>query len=295
MKMHSYMSTNGYLQSVDTQAQEALIELHRLTGDESIGGYEAAVTAAHENRRQLDELTARRSSSASISDDDLSSTPNGFSDGHAGTPIVPEGSTASYIDPRTAVALRQRLNLSSASSQKQDGSESDGSVGGSVTTVDSGIGLGFTSSLSSSPPQTTPSARPSLDTSNISSPASSNPESQTPSPTTPTFSSKGRKPSPHPLVDHPDGRISALAKEYTEMELELVGSGPEYVRWPENISLKNFAVYQLIPTLVYELEYPRTDRCVCLLLVLFALHSPFDLTFNMTLSASDHCTFSKRP
>lgn len=64
----------------------------------------------------------------------------------------------------------------------------------------------------------------------------------------------------HILVHHPDPRISALATEFSELESELVSSGPERVRWPENITFKNFAVYQLIPTLVYELEYPRTKR-----------------------------------
>ncbi|KAI9440588.1 MBOAT, membrane-bound O-acyltransferase family-domain-containing protein [Lactarius indigo] len=65
---------------------------------------------------------------------------------------------------------------------------------------------------------------------------------------------------PRVLVDHPDPEISALATEYLELESELVSSGPERVRWPENITLKNFAVYQLIPTLVYELEFPRTNK-----------------------------------
>jgi len=64
----------------------------------------------------------------------------------------------------------------------------------------------------------------------------------------------------HVLVNHPDSQISALATEYSELESELVSSGPERVRWPENITFKNFAMYQLIPTLVYELEYPRTKR-----------------------------------
>ncbi|KAI9458108.1 MBOAT, membrane-bound O-acyltransferase family-domain-containing protein [Russula earlei] len=64
----------------------------------------------------------------------------------------------------------------------------------------------------------------------------------------------------HLLVNHPDPQISALATEYSELESELVSSGPERVRWPENITFKNFAMYQLFPTLVYELEYPRTKR-----------------------------------
>ena len=71
-----------------------------------------------------------------------------------------------------------------------------------------------------------------------------------------------RGPTPHPLVDHPDRQVAGLATLYTDLDAELVSSGPERVRWPDNVTFKNFAMYQLIPTLVYELEYPRTKRCV---------------------------------
>ncbi|KAK7061039.1 Sterol O-acyltransferase 2 (Sterol-ester synthase 2) [Paramarasmius palmivorus] len=56
---------------------------------------------------------------------------------------------------------------------------------------------------------------------------------------------------PHPLIDHPNEEIAELAREYTELQGELTSSGPLYVTWPNNITLKNFAVYMLIPTLVY--------------------------------------------
>jgi sterol O-acyltransferase len=65
---------------------------------------------------------------------------------------------------------------------------------------------------------------------------------------------------PHPLVDHPDEKISELAQEFSDLDLELVSTGPAKVRWPNNISWSNFADYQLIPTLVYDLEYPRTEK-----------------------------------
>lgn len=71
---------------------------------------------------------------------------------------------------------------------------------------------------------------------------------------------KPKELTPSALVDHPDPEISALATEYVDLESELESSGPERVRWPENITFKNFAVYQLIPTLVYELEFPRTNK-----------------------------------
>jgi sterol O-acyltransferase len=77
---------------------------------------------------------------------------------------------------------------------------------------------------------------------------------------TPTPDDKPKDLTPSALVDHPDAEISALATEYVDLESELESTGPERVRWPENITFKNFAVYQLIPTLVYELEFPRTNK-----------------------------------
>ena len=71
----------------------------------------------------------------------------------------------------------------------------------------------------------------------------------------------------HPLVDYPDEKISELAREFSELDAELVSTGPEKIRWPNNISWSNFADYQLIPTLVYDLEYPRTERWVLKLLI----------------------------
>ena len=67
---------------------------------------------------------------------------------------------------------------------------------------------------------------------------------------------------PYPLVDHPDEKISELAEEFSKLDAELVSTGSAKVRWPNNISWSNFADYQLIPTLVYDLEYPRTERWV---------------------------------
>ena len=67
---------------------------------------------------------------------------------------------------------------------------------------------------------------------------------------------------PHPLVDHPDEKISELAQVFSDLDAELVSTGPAEIRWPNNVSWGNFANYQLIPTLVYELEYPRTERWV---------------------------------
>ena len=89
--------------------------------------------------------------------------------------------------------------------------------------------------------------------------------------------------SPHPLVDHPDEKISELALEFSELDFELVSTGPAKVRWPNNISWSNFADYQLIPTLVYDLEYPRTEKWAPKFLCAFGVNSPL-------LVESDHST-----
>lgn len=67
---------------------------------------------------------------------------------------------------------------------------------------------------------------------------------------------------PHALLNHPDEIISSLAKELTELQSDLTSPGPQRVKWPHNICWRDYALYLLTPTLVYEMEYPRTDRYV---------------------------------
>lgn len=202
MKMHSYMTINGYLQYISTRLQQTLEELHRATT--AVGGWDEALVTAKAHREELDAMTASGSAGS-----ETEWTPSI-------TPAERSGTvTSSFTSASTANALRQRL-------------------------ID----------ISANPKISTPSVQVNSEFSD--SPAESVDQS----------GSKPSPPSPHPLVDHPDAKISAIATDYTDMESELVGSGPNYVRWPNNITLKNFTVYQLIPTLVYELEYPRTDRYV---------------------------------
>lgn len=65
---------------------------------------------------------------------------------------------------------------------------------------------------------------------------------------------------PHVLVDHPNVEISALAEHLSEMEMDLTGSCLHKVRYPANLTWWNYLDFHMLPTLVYELEYPRTDR-----------------------------------
>lgn len=81
---------------------------------------------------------------------------------------------------------------------------------------------------------------------------------------------------PHPLATHPDVLLSSLAREVESLREDLMSVPPHKpdgvpdddakssggkesrVCWPDNVTFANFWDYLLVPTLVYELEYPRT-------------------------------------
>ncbi|GAA5959794.1 hypothetical protein JCM21900_001017 [Sporobolomyces salmonicolor] len=68
---------------------------------------------------------------------------------------------------------------------------------------------------------------------------------------------------PHEGIDtltwHPDERISKLAIAIAEEKEFLTSGGVKNVTFPANVTFANFIDYLFVPTLVYELEYPRTN------------------------------------
>lgn len=63
---------------------------------------------------------------------------------------------------------------------------------------------------------------------------------------------------PRHLVDFSDEKIWNLANDCVDLEEEMTSTGVEKVTWPNNVTYANYIDYLLVPTLVYELEYPRT-------------------------------------
>jgi sterol O-acyltransferase len=59
-----------------------------------------------------------------------------------------------------------------------------------------------------------------------------------------------------------------LVQEIDQTDLDLTGKVMGTNTYPHNLTFANFLDYMLCPTLVYELEYPRTDRYLPLLLFL---------------------------
>ena len=64
------------------------------------------------------------------------------------------------------------------------------------------------------------------------------------------------------MTKHMMEEVEDLDAEIEELKIqcESGGTGIEGVKYPENVTLKNFVDYLLVPTLVYECEYPRTGR-----------------------------------
>ncbi|RXW23900.1 hypothetical protein EST38_g1977 [Candolleomyces aberdarensis] len=240
MKMHSYMTVNGQMQSARQRADALLAQLKDLVAKlYPADSWEAAIELSQSRR-----LEQERKEEAALA---MSKSTSGASTPREGTPIL-EGTPlppleasgnpnalSTFVDPHTATALRRRL-VSMANSTSTNGSAMK-SVSSSASSVSSTPQESGDASLK--PPPYAPSEPP---------PAEFLVASLPPPP-------------PHPLVHHPNTEIATLAGEYSDVLSDLRSSGPkDYTQWPENITLKNFAVYQLIPSLVYELEYPRTTK-----------------------------------
>ncbi|KAF8548937.1 MBOAT-domain-containing protein [Imleria badia] len=201
MKMHSYISVNGYLQDVSQRAPQALAHLRSLTEDPSVGGWNKALIDAKAH------LESNPSETHSEAEPDLQINPRG-------TDVV---IISSLSDLQPADALRRRLVAAS---------------NGAVVELGSPI-----------VEDTTPSSSgPSTPGASVIDPLSL---------TTTTISV---------LCHYPSQAIASAAHEFLELDAELVSTGTERVKYPQNLTWKHFCTYMMIPTLVYELEYPRTDR-----------------------------------
>jgi len=235
MKMHSYITVNGQLQQVQIKSDKLFAKLKTVT--QSVGGWDKAVAAAREIQAEQAKATSTPNSTNNLNTDH-EPTP-------IGTPLLPEGMSTSYVDAKTANALRKRLTAIS----RTRSSESSTSTASLTEGYRPDAGPGNFSYYSVAGLDVKPAHKPQSSDSSDS----------------PTFVIEDEMDlhenlKPHVLAYHPDEKISTIANEYSELQAELVSSGPNFVKWPETITWKNFAVYQLTPTLVYELEYPRTNR-----------------------------------
>ncbi|KAF6761618.1 sterol O-acyltransferase [Ephemerocybe angulata] len=229
MKMHSYMTVNGHMQVTRAKAEALLAQLKERVEELTPGtSWDDAITLAQKTR-----LENERREDVAMG---MSRTDSGTSTPGHGTPLPAEAgnpnATSSYLSGRRlaqVVASEPTQPNGSSHPLKQVHSAGSSAVDAEVPSTN---GIAETSSAS-------PSKPPSID-----------------------FIVPPRPPPPpHPLVHHPNQEIAARAEEYSEVLSDLRSTGPtEYYQWPDTITWKNFAMYQLTPSLVYELEYPRTTK-----------------------------------
>lgn len=81
-----------------------------------------------------------------------------------------------------------------------------------------------------------------------------------------------------------DPKIALLARNIDSMCDELRSNGERDLVWPENVTYKNFFEFMLFPTLVYQLEYPRTSTIRPLFVIekVLATFGTFSLIYTVT-------------
>ena len=227
MKVHSYCAVNGYLATQSFKYDSTLRKIKSLcSSDSSIGSYDKAVEVATAQRESG--LRARRKA-------EMLSESSGSNDT---TPaLTPSLSFATISPPNGVNGAKPGYPFAPTNS----------------------------SSLSTAPNINTAGLRQRLHALQTSTPALQpptrvDPSSQSQPP--PSAVEDEFAPNRHILCHHPSPEISELAQTLTELDQELVSSevqgNREGMRWPENLTLWNFMDYMLIPTLVYEMQYPRT-------------------------------------
>ncbi|EOR04762.1 Cytoplasmic dynein 1 intermediate chain 1 [Wallemia ichthyophaga EXF-994] len=97
----------------------------------------------------------------------------------------------------------------------------------------------------------------------------------------------------HPLTTSSNPDVAKVASEINELTSHITSHGPTKISYPDNVTLANFLDYLLIPTLVYELEYPRTER-VRLWYVIEKTLATFG-TFYILYMISEHYISPKMP
>jgi sterol O-acyltransferase len=239
--MHSYMSHNGMLSNVAARLKIERAELERHLSTLP-GGREAALAAANQRRTELEagegtDGQTPKSLSAAISLESVKANSGTM------TPGTARGLTG-YDAPAGAA---RRL-------QASDGRSRSDSVGATSPPRSPA------SSRSPNAPGST-SMRNRRRKNKTARDALPPPEADLPHGTSlePSANTTPHEPrEPNLLGWSQDERVALLARNIDAMEDELKSNGTRGLVWPQNVTYGHFADFMMMPTLVYQLEYPRT-------------------------------------
>nr|XP_018259362.1 sterol O-acyltransferase [Kwoniella dejecticola CBS 10117]OBR81520.1 sterol O-acyltransferase [Kwoniella dejecticola CBS 10117] len=89
---------------------------------------------------------------------------------------------------------------------------------------------------------------------------------------------------PSPLAWSSNEQVALLARNIDAMQEELISNGGTGLVWPQNVTYRHFLDFMFFPTLVYQLEYPRTKtmRPLVVLEKVVATLGTFSLIYTIT-------------
>nr|XP_019049785.1 sterol O-acyltransferase [Kwoniella bestiolae CBS 10118]OCF28715.1 sterol O-acyltransferase [Kwoniella bestiolae CBS 10118] len=256
-QMHSYMSHNGMLATVYFQLQEEKRQL-----EEAIkhipGGREQLLSEAADRKAHLEALEGPTPVGTPGPGTPALSSRSSFS-----APIA--SNTTGYEDPSAALR-RQVGGFTESSSAREDTPES---------------GLAPSAEIrqrkSISKPKKKHQATDALPPPRPNLPLGTSLE--------PSHSTLPHEPSPpSPLAWSSNEQIALLARNIDAMQEELKSNGAKGLVWPQNVTYKHFLDFMFFPTLVYQLEYPRTKTMRPLVVVekVVATLGTFSLIYTIT-------------
>lgn len=261
MKMHSYCAHNGMLSNIAQRLkkeQDRLADLLARQADQGVAiCAEAAENQEAEEAKQREEESVTEGGISSIEGTPLP----------IGTPNIPVGSTA-VAEGILGDSGSLRMRLTNKGVLKPTLSTTSVNSNGKTNELEQRNSPN--NEIGSETPKThIPSLRPTRTASMASQiplgtslePTHNHPRSSAPYESTPR----------HPLSYSSDPLVQTLAKNIDLMTAELTSHGCEdesnatdsktgthSVVWPHNVSYKEYWIFMCMPTLCYQLSYPRT-------------------------------------
>lgn len=241
MKMHSYCAHNGMLSSIhfNMKDEEKRLEtlLKTLPDGEAIRKEAERKAKDHQRREKESERAEQRDSTNNPSPStSRESSPSGSrSDIPVGTPNVPQG-TSSFTTGYLSQGDLLKLKL--------------------APEVMAGLGADGSGARARRQRPDSPAPSSLSRTDNTNAATSQIPHGTSLEPGHMNSARPHRQPSV--LTYASDERVATLARNIDTMRDELTSHGSDGIVWPANIGYKSYWEFMCMPTLCYQLWYPRT-------------------------------------
>lgn len=263
MKMHSYCAHNGMLSNIYFNMKDEEKRLATLLDSMPDHGEQIrkdAQRAAKEHERQEAEATqnSEQRESSKVSGDADSATGDSSptssrrgSDIPVGTPMIPPGSasfTTGYLSQGDLLKLKLAPEALGSGTRARLAADKRSAGDASPLQIPT-------------PSFEAPASTSSIPKDNNVDPATSRVPLGTSLEPAHMASARPRQP-PSVLTYAPDERVATLARNIDTMRAELTSHGSGGIVWPENIGYKSYWEFMCMPTLCYQLWYPRTTTQV---------------------------------